>query len=344
MPDPPAWPTRPASARDFDLFWLVPSLPPDPFPDESYDYGSDERFGPPGTRWVFSLESLWNRQTAPGVSQISKAAIERLFRKLALKLPPAGSTSWATPYPIAPPATAVEMELGNMQRWIRTSINGLIGTDEQVVHVLNWRHKTIENAEVDNATLQTLANSVRDHFTAFLGQKIGGNGFPYIRDMPSTLTYTDVRASVLTQDAPGAKPVWGPQTQYALFASQTGQGTSGLMPYEVALGLSLNTNFRGTSRFRGRLYLGPLTTVVMGPAGQFNPAYVNIVGTNFGTNVLGGVQADTSYEPHIISQKYGTSAKVTGIRVGQTPDSQRRRRRSRPEQYAQVWGTAVGAA
>ena len=126
MPDPPAWPTRPASARDFDLFWLVPSLPPDPFPDESYDYGSDERFGPPGTRWVFSLESLWNRQTAPGVSQISKAAIERLFRKLALKLPPAGSTSWATPYPIAPPATAVEMELGNMQRWIRTSINGLI--------------------------------------------------------------------------------------------------------------------------------------------------------------------------------------------------------------------------
>jgi hypothetical protein len=346
VPNPPPWPDRPDSAEDWDLFWMVRALPPDPFPDESYDYGADPRFGPPGTRWVFTIESLINRQTLPGTSQGAKLAIDRLIKKLGTKLPPAGSTSWATPLALAGPAEPVEMELGTMMRWIRTAITGTLGADEQVVHVLNWRHSTEENAPVDNATLLAVGGKVRDAWAAFLGTSLPPNSQTIVRGLPNTLTYRDVRTSVIEQDAPGAKPRWPGQTQYVPFGAGglQGQETGPSLPYEVAMGISLNTNFRGTSRFRGRLYFGPLSLVSLGLAGQFDKNYADRVGAAFGTSVIQGVAAATDYECHIISQKYSTSAAVTGVRMGVTPDSQRRRRRSRPEGYTQVWGTPVGGA
>jgi hypothetical protein len=344
MVSPPPWPQPHPRAEDFDLFWLVRQLPPDPFPDPDYDYAADNRFGPPGTRWVFSIESLVNRRTAPGASQGAKAAIERLIKKAAIKLPPAGSTSWATPLPLAGPAQAVELRVGEMQKWIRTAINGQVGTDEQVVHVLNWRHKTVEDFPIDNAGLKAFGDIVRDKWVAFLNKPLPPNSISYLRDMPGQLRYTDVRTSLLVQDAPAAKPTWPLQTQFSSFTTaNVGQSTANPLPYEVALGISLNTNWRGTSRFRGRLYLGPLSVAVMGTDGQFG-AYVNGVAAAFGTEVMAGVKAASDFECHIISQKYATSAAVTGVRVGHTPDSQRRRRRGRAESYNQVWGTAVGAA
>jgi hypothetical protein len=44
-----------------------------------------------------------------------------------------------------------------------------------------------------------------------------------------------------------------------------------------------------------------------------------------------------------VSNKYATSAKVIGTRVGVVPDSQRRRRRSKPEAYTQVAGGPIGS-
>lgn len=345
MPHPPPWPQPHPHAENFDEFWLVRGLPPLPFPDPEYSYADDNRFGPPGTHWVFSWESLVNRQTEPGVAQGTKLAIERIIRKLAIKLPPAGSTSWAVPLPLAPPAQAVEQEFGMAMTWVRTAINGTVGSVESISHVLQWRHKTIPNAPIDATELKAIADKVRDQWVAFLASPGGGAASTTSQNLSPSVTYREVRASILTQDAPGARPVWGPQTQFSPFTTgNVGNGPGLELPWEVAMGISLNTNWRGTSRFRGRLYLGPLSAAQMSVGGVFGTAGADKVGLQFGTFVLAAVKAGTNYEAHVISQKYNTSAAITGVRMGKVPDSQRRRRRSQVESYAQVWGTAVGAA
>jgi hypothetical protein len=334
---PPAWPERPGNAQDFDLFWLVRGLPPLPFPDPAFPYWEHRaEFGPPGTRWIYPVEALIARESAPGVPQATRAAISRLVSGAGGKLPPAGSAGWVVPGTV--PAPGSDLEVGSMaQVWIRTAVYGTIGAQEEVVHVLNWKHSTQENATLDNAVVKAVGDAVRNRFAAFFtAQKAL---------FTPDLTYVEVRSSALTQNGPGDKPEWPLSTQVSPFAANLkGTGAQTTLPYEVALGLSLNTNWRGTSRFRGRTYLGPLNSGVMAANGLFAPNLVTPVGASFGTEVVAGVAADTEYELHVISQKYGTSAAITGVRVGVVPDSQRRRRRDQVENYAQAWGTPVGGA
>lgn len=336
MASPPPWPNRPGYAQDFDLFWLCRRLPPQPFPDEDYNYGADSRFGPAGTRWVFSIESLIDRKNVVGTSAGTKLAIEKLIKKFGIKVPPLGSTSWATPPEWAPPATAVEQELLMPMDWVRTQVVGRLSTDEEVVHVLNWRHSTQENAPIDNAGLKAFSDVVRDKWVAFFT--------PIADRFAGDLAYTEVRTSLIRQAAAGEKPSWPLSTQVSPFTGLVGTSPNPALPFEVALGISLNTNFRGTSRFRGRTYLGPLNVSVMAANGNYNRGTASQIGTAFGTFVVDAVQVATDHELHIVSQKYNTSAKVTGVRTGVVPDSQRRRRKDRVEGYVQNWGTAVGGA
>lgn len=285
---------------------------------------------------MFTLEQLYDRKAVLGTSAATKLAIEKLGKKFVGKIPPLGSTSWVTPYGHNTPAADQEVELGPAMRWIRTQIVAALGTAEEVVHVLNWRHSTVENEAIDAPALKTFGQAVKTAWDLFLTD--------VTLFLPTDVVYTEVRTSVLNQTAPATKPDWELPTQVAaLAAASKGTSTQPSLPYEVALGLSLNTNFRGTSRFRGRLYMPPLPSTVMQAGGRFNPATTSAIGAAFGTRVLQGVEAATDYEAHVISQKYGTSAKITGVRTGSIPDSQRRRRRDQVENFVQNWGTPVGA-
>jgi len=334
--DPPPWPERPENAQDFDTFWLVRGLPPEPFPLEDYPYWEEPAvFGPPGTRWVYPISELIDREAAPGTASAVKAAAGRLLALLKTKSPPAGSAGWEVPG-TAPAVPQTPQEAPVPMLWIRTQIVAALSTDEEVVHVHNWRHSTQENAPLDATTVKIVGNAVRNGFAQFLSTQ--GAKFP------TALQYKEVRASALTQVNPGEDPEWPLPTQVSPFAANTGGTASDItLPYEVACCLTLNTNTRGTSRFRGRTYLGPFSAGMMGSNGNFDPTKVNALATAFGTDVIASVEASTDYELHVISQKYGTSAKVTGVKVGQVPDSQRRRRRDRVENYYQAWGSPVGA-
>lgn len=335
MVQPPDWPERPESAQDFDLFWLVRDLPPLPFPDESFPYWDHRaEFGPPGTRWIYAVADLAARETAPGVPEATKLAANRLLKLLKAKSPPIGSAGWVVPGTVPPPGSSQEAHVP--MSWIRTAVVGRIGNDEEFVHTLQWRHSTTENAPVSAANAKTVGDAVRDGFVTFFAAHRGKFG--------PEVVYTEVRSSVLAQVDPNTAPEWPLSTQVSPFPTfnMNGSATTPSLPYEVSLALSLNTNWRGSSRFRGRLYLPPMAVEVMGPVGQFDSSKVEPVGADFGSSVLGAVEAATDYEAHVISQKYGTSAKITGVRVGKVPDSQRRRRRDRPEAYFQAWGNPVG--
>lgn len=242
--------------------------------------------------------------------------------------------------------------------WLQTTIIGSIDADESVAHVLKWRHSTIENAPITLPEVKAFGDVVRDKYRLFFSTQAGTFGVngPSAFFSPG-LVYREVRTALLRQTAPGPwveygagatqiqhpgeKPTWVIPSQVSAFVNTKGNGTGTALPYEVALGISHNTNFRG-ARFRGRTYLGPLDSAVMAAGGQFSAPVVEGIGVEFG-KFLAAVEAATDYELHIVSQKYCTSAKVIGTRVGKVPDSQRRRRRSKPEAWGQVFGQPVGA-
>jgi hypothetical protein len=351
---PPAWPERPDNAQDFDEFWLVKGLPPQPFPDDSYDYGSDPRFGPAGTRWSFPTERLIDRESVTGTSALTKAAIERLVKKLAIKLPPVGSMGWVTPLPEAPAADPV----GEPMRWIHATIIGAIGTDEQVAHTLNFRTKPAPDVDQSPANLLTFGAQIRDAWVEFLGHQVT-QGKPISSELASSLTYTEVRTAYVEQTQPATisthqsrktgRPVkdfayphaaYIVPTQYTPFADGVkGTGIEPLLPYEVACAISLGTGLRGP-RNRGRLYLGPFSSSMMqaGGNGNFEPGKCAAIRDAFAAFVT-RLNTNTGNQLHIVSRAYATSVPVTTVKVGVVPDSQRRRRRSRPE--ASAFGPAT---
>ena len=304
----------------------------------------------------------------PGTSSVVKLAIERLFRKLALKLPPAGSTSWTTPFPLAAPATAVDELRLQVPRIIRTQIVQAIGTIEQAVHVLHWAPIGGDAPAMSNAELKGFGDRVRDSWKLFLDDTAPGNpgggasAGSYRQYMAPLATYTEVRTSLVTQAGPGPWVETGPgatqiqhpgaeqnqegTTQLSAFLGNDGKALNlsqnAALPYEVAMNISMNTNFRGP-RFRGRLYLGPLNTTVMGGDGLFNPATVRGIATNLG-EFLDRINAAGDIKCIVYSSKFATWAPVQGTRAGIVPDSQRRRRRGQAENFVQAWGTPIGGA
>jgi hypothetical protein len=119
------------------------------------------------------------------------------------------------------------------------------------------------------------------------------------------------------------------------------------LPNEVACCLTLLTDTPGKST-RGRVYLGGLSAQFMdtgyvgSTAGLFVGSLVHEVAARFGNHVINGLHndSDAQAEVNIVSRVHGSSRGVGGVRVGIVPDSQRRRRRSQPENKYLAWGTA----
>lgn len=239
---------------------------------------------------------------------------------------------------------------------VRATFHAKLGSLEEVAHVLHFRTAPTPDVTQTVASLNTLAPQLITQWGAFLQSTVSDTGGPSVAGyLPQTLTYDELRLAYLTV-TPGQKPVYDVPTQFYPMAGGNFSGLAGRpqgatigfsLPYEVALALSLGTQFRGP-RHRGRIYLGPWCANIMQqtPGVAATDGYFSTVadgiGKAFGNAMIAGVAANTGVRLNVLSAKYGESYPVTGVRVGHVPDSQRRRRRSLVEGYAQVWGVAPG--
>lgn len=226
----------------------------------------------------------------------------------------------------------------------RVTIHAKLDADEEMAHVFHFRNDTADTP-ADPAEIVALATKCRDAWKTFL-QHSGipaGGGPSWQGYLHPGVAYDEVRAAYMNVVA-GQRPTYDVVTQYVPFSpTLVGSDNSAPpLPYEVAMVMSLNSNYRGP-RNRGRSYLGGFTTATLGPGGFFNTGICHEVGHKFGLDFVDAVNTGTPWQLCVASFKYATSVPVQGVRVGLVPDSQRRRRRSKLEQYFQAWGTPVGA-
>lgn len=353
---PPDWPQPHPYAEDFDEFWVVHSLPPVPWPAGTDGVIDHQAYGPTGTEWLFNVGDYIDRLSMPLVHSALGAAAGALLQEAeAVKVPFGTTWGWRTPAGHDSPAggdwTVDRMSI----KVLRAVIHGKIGTLEEVAHVLHFRTDPQADVALTKADLDALAPNIQTAFKNFWGGQFSTSGNSPIGNLfRADLHYDEIRLAALTV-TPGVRPVYDVPTQFYPFtAPPVGSGGAGALaagrglPNEVAACLSFNTHLRG-ARHRGRLYLGPLTGAILdGDTGMFSTA-VEGLGKAFGDLFVSGVATSTGglaggqgLKLHVLSQKFGESYEVTGIRTGHVPDSQRRRRRSIPEAYAQVWGTAPG--
>lgn len=232
-------------------------------------------------------------------------------------------------------------------RWILATIVGKVGTDESVSHTLKFRTSPTPDVDQSPEQLLTFGAQVRDAWGNFINAVVPP-GLQLNQMFPSQLSYTEVRVAYLESTAPGSKgadgkfhypkPTYLVPTQYVPWATPVaGRGASGPLPYEVACAMSLVTGVRGP-RARGRVYLGPFDKGMMGTDGNFSAQNVDALATGF-RDFVHTLNTTTGNRLHVVSRMSNNSLGVNGVRVGLVPDSQRRRRRSRPELYGDVKAT-----
>lgn len=347
----PDWPNHPATAVRTGDHWQVKGVPPDPWPSTNADYSDVSRFGPPLTVWVFTADDLVDAQThLPGSAFLLKQLMSDVLAKLCVRAPSSQALAWVTPLS---GENAGETEFYTM-RWFRVTVHGKLGTTEEVAHTFAMR--TQPNPDVDQTIAQVaaLAAAVRDSWAHFITTVHAPLGSAPQSLLSAALTYDEVRVAYLEQTAAATRdpngryiyprPAYLVATQYAAFtAGLTGMTGTPELPWEVAAVMTLNTNVRGAS-FRGRTYLGPFGAALMGTRnGLFVPATIAGLGSAFGTNFIDRLNTTSGAQFQIVSRTHLHAAPVQGVRVGQVPDSQRRRRRGQPEAYVQAWGQAIGA-
>lgn len=358
-PDDPAyWPEADQAGASwfdppgntFDGWVVFGELPPEPFlsvdPFVPRDWPRST-YGPPGVIWQFDSTDVIERLTSLDLDH-SSFVVNRLLRKFGRL--PFVSVPFFFPIPNSTPPE------GGPMRWVQTSLIGTIGDRESFAHVLNWRHATTENAPMNLAEAREFGTLVRDKWLGFWNSEVpsGGAARQYFGNV---VKYTEVRVAVLNQAGPGPwirtlphggrefvdgdRPDWEVPTQVIAFAPPLlNDQANSTLPYQVSVAITHNTNFRG-ARFRGRTYLPPLSGQYGDNAGTIGGGAALNLGKSFGW-FAEQVATDSDYELHVVSKKFATSAKVIGTRVGNVPDTQRRRRRNLLENPVQAWGNAVG--
>lgn len=323
--------------------YICLGLPPEPWPDVPVNGPFDRAtYGPGGTIYIFSEEHLLDRYF-PGGGSLPRRLMKWL-RKLRVLIV-SGSGSWSVPYEWADPALPVGVA---QMRWLHVNINAKLADTETLTHSLNFRTAPAADVDQDAAAVLLFARQIRDTF-----QTAWNNGLAPATPMSpffcSDLKYTGVTAAYLEQTQPAEirrvgnrntyiypRPNYLVPTQYADFATPlVGTNTGAPLPFEVALCASFTTGLRGP-RNRGRLYWGGLPISAVATTGPQSGNFATAIAQSCQAMTAALVHAwntGTGGRLHIVSRAYATSVGVNGVRVGVVPDSQRRRRRSRLEQY-----------
>jgi hypothetical protein len=167
--------------------------------------------------------------------------------------------------------------------------------------------------------------------------------------LSNSLIYNQINISYIEQNSGTDKNGKGgdqktlvPTVQVPITVDTRGGSTNPMLPYEVALCLTLQTDTRSPTT-RGRVYLGGLTTQILGTAGKFDTAGIGALAVGFGTHLVKNVHDTTSWRLNVVSRRTASAREVQGIAVGVIPDSQRRRRNALSEAPLQGWGTPPGA-
>lgn len=302
--------------------WLVPHLPPKPFPwGRKYPR---RVFGPPGTAWSFEADDLIDREVPAG-STLLGSLVKRLKKLIGLEeLPslPGLSLTWYTPGPSLEELMTVTAT--------RLVIHGKLDGGEEVAHTFH-----LVNNSADPTDMQAAADAGAAAWEAFLNTSMGtGAGTPR-QFLSNHLTYDEARASLIHY-APPAKPVTNIPTEYSPITDPGNGSPHTPLPYQVACGLTFRTAKRGP-RYRGRVFLGPLDSGILASTGQFNPGFVLELAQAFHTQFMADATLNGIGNFAVVSQKFGTSEWITGVDVGQVPDTIRSRRRSLPETYQNAW-------
>lgn len=336
------WGNLPGKAFDG---WYVFGVPPEPFVtrDPADHYWPRAKYGPPATIWVFTLGDLLDRVVGIPASKIW-SVVRKLLKKLA-RIP--GFTVpafWPIPNSYDPEGAHMHVA--------QVVVHGKLGNIEEVAHTFHLVAAPDANAPQTIASMAALAATVRDKWHDFFTGAANSNGDSLASVCPTELVYDFASARFVDQPAP-APGATGPvrateliATQYASFGvNDHGVNAGGKipLPYEVAMCVGLNSNFRGP-RFRGRVYLGPFCGGIMTSLGLFDAALSKAIANKLGVAFLDPINQTSPFDFHVLSRKYGTSVPIQGTRSGSVPDSQRRRRKSQPEAYQQAWGTAIGGS
>lgn len=126
-------------------------------------------------------------------------------------------------------------------------------------------------------------------------------------------------------------------SEHLLDAPQFG-GAAVNMPSECAVVTSLQTSLIGR-RYRGRLYWPLLAVRLDDTTTRIHTPTTSAIATAVASwlqDVADALGTGTDYDPVVVSKAAGTNAVVTGIKVGDVMDSQRRRRNGMKETYATV--------
>lgn len=303
--------------------WNVEGIPPEPWP-----YAGAwpvDAFGPPGTIWRCSATAYLNR-LALGSGTLSEAAARRLL--LLNKLPSAAgvfgaSVTWTTPG-LAPDFMTIDA--------LRGTIHGQVGTLEETCNVLHYI--TDPEVAITDAIVHTFGDKLVTQWGAFMDTPLTSG--PNVHTLFSNIiNWYEVRAAHVQIVGPVVK--WAPGTN-TYFAPLSGIGAgSAPLPNQVAAVVTLLTGVRvgkhGASG-RGRTYLGPLGTGIIGTDALIPATVARDVVNAWHAAMIDGMDAGTDkFKLVVLSPKTDARYLVTSTRMGRVPDTQRRRRKSLPELY-----------
>lgn len=315
--------------------------------------------GSAGTAWVFRVSELRNRLLAlgAGTSLVETAAQVLAYANQFLARWAEDCTGELDPEDPDPRLlwVAHNLEEGPMSVSVyQAVVHAANGSAEDLSHVLHLRPKSGVTPDTSAAGCLALAARIGAAWSAWWADTTTYFGIagPTSLVFVPYLSYDRITVSYLTYPGGGGDTdvvqggtTWNFTTPLAGTATMTAKKS---LPLEVACCLSFLTDIN-TPSTRGRMYLGGLHSDVWMATAATEPTYglfafdiAKRTAQSFGDKVIDGLHNDSAAqaEINVVSRKNGSSRGVGGIKIGQVPDSQRRRRWHQAENKTLVWGTA----
>lgn len=239
-----------------------------------------------------------------------------------------------------------EVGKSNFMRWIKSTFSGTIGGVETFQHAINWG-KPGDDPDMSEAEALAFAGDLRAAWSDAAVHAVSSTGATLLSLMNPTVKYREVGVTVCTQttgtaaDGTGGNleqeftTQWSP---YSVGVEPTGATPTPSLPYEVSCAVTLQTDHRGPSG-RGRLYLPPFHTGMMGADGHWASSVMRCAGEAIGT-LFDAITSTHDLVPVVVSRRRIILNEIRAVEVGTVPDSQRRRRRSQDEGRTAFWSAA----